>query len=789
MPESLEPSRLSRLQTLRGMRLWNLTGALASVHSAVTTGAYTTGYALHLGATSAQIGLLSAAPSWGQMLQAVSPLLIERLQRRKTLCMIAFAFSYGMWLPVAFIPFLFADTLQPWALMACIALAGAAAALAAPASNSWMTDLVPGETRGRFVARQQSIIAAVGLATSLAAGVYLDLFPEQTRQTGFMTLFIGAVLFALGSVWNWSRVPEPAKARSGRASPSHLLTLPFRHARFRRLMTFIALRIFLAMIVGPFFMVYMLRTLGIPYSEIAVFAAIQTLTNIAMNPLWGYLADKFGYKPILSLCGLGLAFFPLWWVFVTLDNYWIAVPLLQIWGGVMSAGMPLAQFNLMIKTAPDANRTVYIGCYSAMTSAASALGATAGGVAAAWCATLTPLHVFGHTISDLQYLFLGGFLLRLVGVVFLERIHEEASLSPLTVIGQMRSRNPVMTLWNLIRMGRSSDPVVKARAARGLGETRSPLAVDELIVLLDDSDREVRREAARSLGEIGDERAVVPLLERISDPASDIANEAIEALGAIPSLLSLNILVTLLNDNRGSIRRSAVYALGRVADRRAQMALERLVEHEQNRSILLAATEVLSRMGNERVLPRLQQLLRESAPGVERKSIAQSISRLLGAPEACYRLLQADEMTRDALAARILSTARRRLTRWDINQTLDSAFYETQSNDALQAYEHQDYGVMVDLLYRVAERAIERFSTSARGTNAIAASMPGHDDAPPHGSPHTALFAHNAALRINHGFLEALRQTSADHPSTLEEAVLGLLAFERLVETLDELTD
>ena len=61
------------------MRRWNLRGALMAVHSSITTGAYTTGYALHLGASNALIGVLTSAPSWGSLLQAISPLFTEKV--------------------------------------------------------------------------------------------------------------------------------------------------------------------------------------------------------------------------------------------------------------------------------------------------------------------------------------------------------------------------------------------------------------------------------------------------------------------------------------------------------------------------------------------------------------------------------------------------------------------------------------------------------------------------------------------------------------------------------------
>ena len=96
------------------------------------------------------IGLISAAPSLGQILQAFSPLLIERLQRRKPLILGSYSFGTLMWLPAAFIPFLFFEDIHAIMFMVFIMLSSAALALGNPARSSWFTDLVPGEIRGRY---------------------------------------------------------------------------------------------------------------------------------------------------------------------------------------------------------------------------------------------------------------------------------------------------------------------------------------------------------------------------------------------------------------------------------------------------------------------------------------------------------------------------------------------------------------------------------------------------------------------------------------------------------------
>lgn len=762
--------KLTRLQTARGMRMWNVNGMLESVHSAITTGVYTTGYALHLGASTAMIGFISASISIGQLLQAFSPLLIERLPRRKTLCLLANGVSTSLWLPIAFIPFLFFEGNQLLALIACIAISKAAMSLVSPARQSWLTDLIPDAIRGRFVARQRSLTASAGLITSVCAGFFLSTYAAGDAQEGFSIIFVVAVVFSGFGIWAWSRIPEPQKSRGERVPPNQLLRLPFRHAPFRKLMFLVSGRLVIAQIAAPFFTVYMLRTLEVSYAQIAVFSAIQTIATIIMNPFWGYLADKYGYKPVMSLTATGLAIFPLGWGFVTLDNYWVMVPLVQIWGGSMSAGWGTARFNLIVKTAPAANRSAFLGCYSAVSRGCAACGAIIGGIAAELCTSIPAVSFFGYTFAGLQYLFLANGVLRISYMGLLARLVSDSQVSPRDVINRVRKGNPIATLWHLVRMGKSSNPTVRARAARELGETGSHLAVDELIALLDDSDRNVRREAVQSLSRIGAEEAVNPLLECVGNPSSDIAEEAVEALGSVPSSLSLNILVTLLHDERPGIRRSAVIALDRIGDRRVETALEALLEHERDPAIVQSTLETLARMGNTGILSRLQDLIRTSETSLERGVLIMSAGHLLGTSDLLYRLLQAGEMNQDRSTVRLFRSVRRQLGGWSHVERDARDRYTAAVDRAMAAFERQQTGEMLKQLVEIAREVLRTVRTDLPDVSAV--------DAAPAGDSSAGLEGVELAYRVLSG-LESEGRNRALHA---EERLLAVVALQRIAD-------
>ncbi|MGQ9730630.1 MAG: MFS transporter [Candidatus Zipacnadales bacterium] len=757
------------------MRSWLLSSALASVYTAATTGAYSTGYALFLGASNAQVGLLSAAPAWGHVLQFFSPLLIERRPRRKTLCLVAYAMGYSVWLLIALIPLVLAAPLRPHAMILFVALGSLAIAFAAPASSSWLSDLLPSQVRARFVARQQSTIAAVGLAASLIAGRYLDCFPEGEERNGFITLFVIAVMFGLAAVIAWAYVAEPPKAPAPQLAARELVTLPFRHVNVRRFTLFAAGRSLVVMIAAPFFTVYMLENLKIPYSQIALFSGINTIAMIVANPVWAYLADKFGHKPVLQLAGFGLAAVPVTWFFTTPSNYLYVTPLLMLWAGAMSGGVILTQLNLLMKIAPQANRSAYMGFHAAAVNVAVAIGSMTGGALGDLFRRCTPFELYGWEMSNLHLVFAISAVGRVLSMFLLRRVREAGAERTRDMLASMGRGRMLSTVWNLWRMAHSGNPETKAHAVRALGDTHSRLVVDELIQSLDDSDREVRREAARALSVIGDARAVAPLIAHATDEASGIVAEAIWALGHIDAPESREFLIRLLESEQASLREMAAAALGILAPPEAAEPLERLLERETQLPVLLAAARALSKTGRPQALGKLLELMATMPHGLPRRELANAVGDLLSKPGQFYKLLQADPIRQEELAERMLRRSASLIAHLRGETVDDRAYVRDHISRALERFTIGDYGSVIRELLQGASWA-----------TLIACRGEPKDGRRPR-STLQKFIAADEQLALSHAALKGLSVKSGYSSPGREEALLAIFAFYTLADHLAHL--
>jgi HEAT repeat protein len=98
-------------------------------------------------------------------------------------------------------------------------------------------------------------------------------------------------------------------------------------------------------------------------------------------------------------------------------------------------------------------------------------------------------------------------------------------------------------------------------AARLLGQSRDPRAVDALLPDLQDKDWRVRRNAAQALGALKTPRAVVPLLEALKDRTSTVRERAAVALGRIKDPETIPALIEALVEQNGHVNQGAYQAI------------------------------------------------------------------------------------------------------------------------------------------------------------------------------------------------------------------------------------
>jgi MFS family permease len=358
----------------------------------ITTSGFLAAYALVLGCNNFQIGILAALPFITQPLQILVIPLVERFRRRKVITLAAWIPAQLSWVLIALIP-LFLDVPSGSAvalLLVTIGIRGVFVSITTCSWNSWLRDLVPQQVLGSIFARRQMWANLAAMTFGLAASFFVTYWeghvPAGEEALGYtFPLLFGAVFLGLASPLFMSLIPEPLMQQPPEPRPSFfsIISTPFRDGNYRRLLSFLLLWGLALNMSIPFFAVYMLLRLGLPLWAVIGFSILSQAFNILFLRLWGRLADRFGFKVILSVSVSLYLLVVLGWTFTTMpEQYSLTIPLLvglHILAGIASAGVTLATGTIGLKLAPKGQATAYLAAAGLATSLGAGLGPLIGG--------------------------------------------------------------------------------------------------------------------------------------------------------------------------------------------------------------------------------------------------------------------------------------------------------------------------------------------------------------------------------------------------------------------------
>ncbi len=671
MSDDKDPGALSRLDVLKGLRLSTWEGVWATVWLMLTSGPFQVGFARQLGASDFALGLIAALPAAVGLLQLPASLWIERgISRRR---FVGFSAISGrlLWLLIALLPFFAPQKLRLPLFLLLLLISSALLTVTMPAWTSWMSDLVPAESRGRYFARRNTLAGIVAMLVPLPAGWALDLAVKQKLydpRLGFAALFVVAGISAVVAFSFLMRQPEPTPTpKPAGESPLKSLSAPLADPNFRRFLAFAGAVVAGQSLAGQFFVAWQLddKALGLPYLAVQLLGAFASGASLGSMPLWGWLTDKYGGRPVLMIGAWGTLSAPLFWLFTSPTHpLWVNLALivtLNILSGAAWAAVGLTQFNLLLGLAPPEKRATYVAVTSAVGGIIGFVAPILGGVLMTALAPLN-IHVGPVTLTNFQCMFLLTDLVRLVALVLLRGVRDAGSESTRDVLGRLVGAGSPMTLGPLRRLSGPSDEESRRGAAQRLGEVGSPLAVEELILALDDVSPEVRLAAARALGDIGDARAVPALAAKLSDLAAGVEEQAAHSLGFIGDWSATAALTRTLSGPDASVRIAALRALARLGDPSSARALvaQLSTAHPTRCELACAALAALGEKVPPESIPEAsERLLYLLAPEVDR-GMRLAAARTLEAlapllPEEAFSLLtkRLDAETEPAVLARL----------------------------------------------------------------------------------------------------------------------------------------
>ena len=378
---------ISAEQLARGQRLLVRDLAWASVTGAFSSGVILVAFALALGASPVQVGLLASIPFIAQAAQLPATLLIDRLRRRRLIGVATITGARLLILSLALLPLLPSLPLALALLIGAHVLISLLHAVGGCAVNSWLHQLIPPGELGQFFARRLFSGTLMACAATLAAGSLVDRGLFGQPLAAYSAAFVIAGLTGFVSSWYLARAPEPLMQSAGPEKPmAQQLWQPFHDRNFRRLLVFMGAWTVASNITGPFLTVYLIEQRGYSISTVTLLSITSQLASALTLYLWGRLSDRFSNKAVLAValpvhfvCMLALVMAD-----AVPSAAWQLALLYAIHAvlGVATGGIGLATGNLGLKLSPQGQGTAYLAAIGLVCAVAGGLAPVAAGALA-----------------------------------------------------------------------------------------------------------------------------------------------------------------------------------------------------------------------------------------------------------------------------------------------------------------------------------------------------------------------------------------------------------------------
>ena len=448
-------TRLTEQDAQRGSRLLVVDGVFAMGMGALAGGPFLAAFALAIGASNYEIGMLVTIALLSQVMQLPGLALTRYFPKRRVTVTVLGGMARLLWIFIILIPLLFVDHgitfLLQWFMIA--ALVGAAAG---PAWNSLLRDIIPQQQFGRVFSQRMALGTALALGLTLFGGWFVD---RWTAVAPDSALYAYSCLFALGLALGLvatvvvSRLPEPTMVNNPKVSLMNLVVDPVKDRNFRKLLVFLAFWSFGVNMAGPFFVIYMLQRIGLSLSMVTILTVTSQLANLLFLKLWGQLADRYSFKTVLASSGPLFLFSVLVWCFTTMpERYFLTLPVLfaiHILSGIGLAGVNISSTGIALKLSPSEKAHGYMTVFGLVGALAGACGPMVGGLLADlfaarelslslnWSDPARMLSVYALNFKALDFVFLIAFAVGMFAMRRLSAVTEEGQIPPTHVLNEV----------------------------------------------------------------------------------------------------------------------------------------------------------------------------------------------------------------------------------------------------------------------------------------------------------------------------------------------------------------
>ncbi|GAB4450160.1 MAG: hypothetical protein Kow00120_20450 [Anaerolineae bacterium] len=332
---------------------------------------FNSAFAVRLGATNAEIGLLNSVPPLiAAVLFIPAARFLERQADRRPYILWSLLLYRLGYLGVALMPIIAPANTATWVVIWLILL-NAPATMFVAGWNPLIADILPERRRAFVFSRRNIINFSVAAIVAFLAGRYLSAaaFPYN-----YMTIYAFGAAAALVSsaIVEQLRMPKTEVIAERRKTQQriripHVSWVEFRRIQTQgnrafRVMTFNSLIFnFGAWMSMPLFILYYLRVLNADDGWIGLHSAFGSGATVVGYYVWERVIRQRGFTWVLMRT---IPFSPIYVFLIVLFPSLTPILFFHALVGFINSGLDLSHFNVLLKLCPRERRTSYLGYYN-----------------------------------------------------------------------------------------------------------------------------------------------------------------------------------------------------------------------------------------------------------------------------------------------------------------------------------------------------------------------------------------------------------------------------------------
>jgi MFS family permease/HEAT repeat protein len=530
----------------------------------------------------------------------------------------------------------------------------------------WSREYVPDAVRGKFTAINNIFTSFSGFLTVLVAGWVIG---ESGELGNFMYLFTASAFFAIITVVASNKVPGGAPVPVAETGRRKEILASLKDKPFLLYMIGMGLITLGTEPMNAFLPLFLSEEVGLSAGNTIYIQAASMLGGILTSYLWGWAADRYGSKPVMMWGVIFRSVVPLLWFIIPRQSGVVLMLalLISFFSGVASFGFSIgASRMLYVNIVPESKSGDYMSVYTTWGGITWALSQVTGGWILDTSQGLSG-QLWRFSIDSYMILFLLALVVPLGSAWLLNKIKVISEVSPRQFALMFLHGNPLMAFNSMIRFQRAREERDVVSITEMLGQTRSPLNVEELLEALADPRFNVRFEAIISIARTDPDprltRALCTMLER-GEPALSVV--AAWALGRIGDQMAVEALREGLDAPYRSIQAHSARSLGTLQDDEVKAVLLRRLAQEKDEGLKIAFTAALSKLGAVEAVPEILSLLEHTEDHYLRMEIALALANLVGEEAAFVRLLRSARQDLGMVASQILIEVDRRVDEVEI---------------------------------------------------------------------------------------------------------------------------